>query len=191
MNFREPMTELRHLINADGSRFDTGEMASIRSALAAFSQEERESYRNANAATIASHPCNKLLIVSGPGTGKSYLFIERIKHWLKQNDSATVFVTSFVRKLVADLKQDIDQLPEEQKTRVTVSTLHSFARSVVEQNHGTSEWGFAPYFRIIGQSWKDVVWNDACSLTGQEIGEFTRKEFEKQMYENKFLEQEP
>lgn len=80
--------------------------------------------------------------------------------------STTVFVTSFVRKLVADLQNDIkndDKLTDEQKCKVTVFTLHKFARSIVEKNHGTKDWPFRPHSRIIGQFWKKVVCGDVLA----------------------------
>jgi len=77
-------------------------------------------------------------------------------------------------------------LTDEQKRQVDVHTLHKYARSVVEQNHGTAEWKFAPHFRIIGQTWKDVVWHDVLLLSEQEPESYKRKDFEKQIHEDTF-----
>ena len=100
----------------------------------------RTDYRNANAQAVAKHPAERLLIVAGPGTGKSTLFKQRILHWLEQDGSARLLALSFVRKLVADLAADIQNdtgLTDAQKKQVDVFTLHKYARSVVEQSHGT------------------------------------------------------
>lgn len=182
---------MRHLINNDGTPFESVEIQTLRNELNALNDEERSEYRNQNASAIARHSAGKFLIVSGPGTGKSYLFLNRIKHWYRQEPQAKVFVTSFVRKLVADLQSDIDgseQLSGEQKGNITVSTLHKFARSIVEQNHGTEEWRFQSHFRIIGQFWKDIVWSDVLAFYPTIEGDYSWKKFEKQLHNVDFDE---
>ncbi len=147
-----------------------------------------------NASDIARHKAVKFLIVSGPGTGKSYLFLNRINYWYKQDAQAKVLVTSFVRKLVADLQNDIDgdeQLSDEQKSSITASTLHKFARSIVEQNHGTAGWRFQPHFRIIGQFWKDVVWGDTIAFYSLlDRDDYAWKKFEEQLYNAEYEQSE-
>ena len=58
-------------------------------------------YRNQNAEAILDHPGPQMLIVSGPGTGKSYLFMGQIDRWVRDQPEARVLVTSFVRQLVS------------------------------------------------------------------------------------------
>jgi superfamily I DNA/RNA helicase len=164
----------------------------LREELDALDNAGRTEYRNNNASAIARHSAAKFLIVSGPGTGKSHLFLERIDHWYQRNPSAKVLVTSFVRKLVADLQSDIegdDKLTDRQKSNITVSTLHKFARSIVEQNHGTREWPFKPHFRIIGQSWKEIVWGDVLAFFPEiDPNTYTWKKFEEQLHNSNFEE---
>ena len=157
---------MRDLVNEDGKPFDPPELGEIRKRLDRFNTAERKAYRGKTTLTVAQHPHARILIVSGPGTGKSYLFLKRIDHWFSADPFASVLMTSFVRKLVADLQTDInndEHLSDEQKGQTTVSTLHRFARSIVEINNGTEEWKFRPHFKIIGQSWKKVVWEDVLA----------------------------
>lgn len=180
----------RFLINDDGSPFEASELQTLRCELDALDNAGRTAYRNNNASEIARHSAAKFLIVSGPGTGKTHLFLERIDNWYQQDPNAKVVVTSFVRKLVADLQSDIDgddKLTDEQKGNITVSTLHKFARSIVEQNHGTREWPFKPHFRIIGQSWKEIVWGDVLAFFPEiDQSAYTWKQFEEQLHNNDF-----
>ncbi|MBZ5499782.1 MAG: UvrD-helicase domain-containing protein [Acidobacteriia bacterium] len=180
----------RHLINEDGTPFDDAELRSVRQQLDRLDEDERKQYRNQNAAEVAGHSAHKMLIVSGPGTGKSHLFLDRIDHWFQQEPDARILVFSFVRKLVADLQSDIDndeQLTDDQKRQTTVSTLHRIARGIVERNHGTSKWSFAPHFRIIGQSWKDIVWADVLAFHPDlEATEYTWRSFERQLHDVNF-----
>jgi superfamily I DNA/RNA helicase len=162
----------------------------LREQLDGLSYEERVQFRNDNAQNISRHPGVKILIVSGPGTGKGTVFKQRIVHWLEGVPDARILVLSFVRKLVTDLRNDIQnaaELTEEEKLQIDVHTLHKYARSVVERNHGTSALTFGPHFRIIGHNWKEVVWDDVLNISGEEdkIG-FAWKEFEKQLHNAKF-----
>lgn len=183
---------IRFLINDDGNSFKSSEIQTLRKALDSLGDGERMEYRNRNASTIANHGIVKFLIVSGPGTGKSYLFLNKINNWYKRDKDANVFVTSFVRKLVADLQSDIERdkaLTHEQKTKIAVSTLHKFARSIVERNHGTAEWSFNPHFRIIGQSWEKIVWEDVLAFySGLDRDNYAWKKFKEQLHNANFNE---
>jgi hypothetical protein len=151
---------------------------------------DRKSFRDANAQAIAKYQADCLLIVAGPGTGKSTLFKQRILCWLEEDKTARILALSFVRKLVADLQSDVRNdasMTDDQKKQAEVFTLHKYARSIVERNHGTKEWTFAPHFRIIAQDWKAMVWTDVLSLTEQKDHErFSWKEFEKQLHNDEF-----
>jgi len=183
---------IRYLINDDGAPFDSVELQKLREDLDSLDDDRRIEYRNQNASAIAQHNAVKFLIVSGPGTGKSFLFLDRIHNWYQKNQKACVVVTSFVRKLVADLQNDIDgdkNLTDQQKGRITVSTLHKFARSIVEKNHGTTEWPFKRHFQIIGQFWKKIVWDDVLAFSqNTNQTNYTWKKFEKQLHNNNFEE---
>lgn len=183
---------MRHLINDDGTPFESTELQSLSNELDALDDNGRTEYRNQNASAIARNSAGKFLIVSGPGTGKSTLFKSRISYWLEQDSTSKILCLTFVRKLVADLGNDIqgdENLTQTQKDQVEVHTLHRFARSVVEQNHGTSEWRFQPHFRIIGQFWKDVVWCDVLAFHPTlNSDDYSWKKFEEQLHNVEFDE---
>lgn len=183
---------VRHLINENGKPFENQELDVLAKELEALKPTERRHFRDANAQAVATQLADRLLIVAGPGTGKSTLFKQRILFWLEHNHSAKFLALSFVRKLVADLAADVQNdstLTDAQKRQIDVFTLHKYARSVVEQNHGTAEWKFAPYFRIVGQDWKTVLWDDVLSINGQEDGaKYSWKQFEKQLHDDEFDE---
>lgn len=183
---------MRNLINNNGTPFQSTEIKSLRIELDALDNDKRTEYRNQNATAIAEHAGVKFLIVSGPGTGKSHLFLNRINHWYEGDSEAKVLVTSFVRKLVADLQNDIDgdtKLSNEQKKNITASTLHKLARGIVETNHGTANWKFSPHFRIIGQYWKDIIWQDVLLFHPTlNITEYSWKSFESQLHNADFSE---
>ena len=179
--------DIRFLINFDGNPFDSAELRGLRKSLKALSDESRVAYRNANAAEIAKLGGLHNLIVSGPGTGKSHLFLQRIDNWYKRDDEAKVIVTTFVRKLVSDLNSDIEEDPRLKKREIAVSTLHRLARSVVETSGGTAGWPFEKHIRVIGQSWKNVVWNDVLTIASVQVDNgYNWGAFEKQLHEATF-----
>ncbi|MBL5982193.1 hypothetical protein NAAC61_09380 [Petrotoga sp. 8T1HF07.NaAc.6.1] len=109
---------IRFLINENGLPFEVPELRTMRAELDALDDAGRLEYRNNNASEIAQHDAAKFLIVSGPGTGKSHLFLQKIDNWYHKELNAKVVVTSFVRKLVVDLQNDIERdekLSDEQK----------------------------------------------------------------------------
>jgi superfamily I DNA/RNA helicase len=182
----------RRLINEDGKPFKHRELDALGKELDELALADRRDFRDANARAVARHLAIRMLIVAGPGTGKSTLFKERILFWLEQDGSAKILALSFVRKLVADLAADVQNdatLTNEQKRQADISTLHKYARSVVEQNHGTKQWRFAPHFRVIGQDWKNVVWDDVLLVQGQkDRTKYSWKQFEQQLHDDEFDE---
>jgi superfamily I DNA/RNA helicase len=155
------------LINEDGHPFSPDELAATRKAFSGLSETQRESIRNANADAIASNLARRMLIVSGPGTGKSTLFIKRLRRWLAAHPEHRVAIATFVRKLVTDLNEEIrndSSISDEDKKRVTVQTLHRTARSIVETNNGTKELPLKRHCRIVSGDWETTVWGDALRL---------------------------
>ncbi len=178
------------LIKNDGQPFESSELKALRSDLDTLSDTDREQFRNENAQAIAQHSSTKILIVSGPGTGKSTLFKQRINYWLQTDLTAKILALSFVRKLVADLDKDIQgdrSLTNEQKQQSDVFTLHKYARSIVERHHGGTSIRFRPHFRIISEFWKDVVWQDVLLLAEQsDHAAYSWKNYEKQLHDASF-----
>lgn len=182
------------LIDPDGEAFSDEKLEDLQAQLLALNSADRCSYRNGNADAISQCESGKFLIVSGPGTGKSTIFLKRITNWLKTHNDAQIVVTSFVRKLVADLQSDIancSDLSKEQKRQITASTLHKLARSIVEKNHGTKRWPFQPHFRVIAPSWKQIVWEDVVATqTSVDIADYPWRDFEVQLHNRHFEESE-
>jgi hypothetical protein len=130
------------LIKEEGTAFSDEEVASLSEELDRLDDEARVQARNENAEEIAEHDADRMLVVSGPGTGKSTLFKRRLIYWLAEHADNRVAVARFVRSLVRDLCDDIEIDPgisDEDKKRVSVMTMHRHARSIIERNHGTQE----------------------------------------------------
>lgn len=91
----------------------------------------------------------KKLVVAGPGTGKSFLFVEICKKNMEQGKNNNLTLT-FINELVDDLTKDLHQLSE-------VKTLHSFALGLIP--------GDKNMFLDLG----NVIEYDYKVITGKEI----------------------
>jgi ATP-dependent DNA helicase UvrD/PcrA len=186
-------SNLPALIADKGQAFTQAQLNETKAKLQALPNDDRRAFRDQNAASIAKHQDPRLLIVAGPGTGKSYLFMQRIHEWISRHPAKSVYVTSFVRKLVKDLDNEIntsDLSPEERKL-VTVTTLHGLARSLVERNGGTSTHRLAAHIQMIGGGWKDVVWGDVLGLNPKVTEPPLFKELERQFHDTAMESDEP
>src|SRR4051794_22079911 len=97
MRGSESVEGLPELLKPDGSPF-ADELHELKQSLSELPNEDRVAFRNRNAAAIAGHDATHLLVVAGPGAGKSFLFLDRIRHWLANHESPSIYVASFVRK---------------------------------------------------------------------------------------------
>jgi len=150
------------LLHEDGSVFTGEQITQITAQLSSMNDDERRAFRRRNSSEIANSPARRVLVVSGPGTGKSWLFDDRITHWGTDHEN-TILVTTFTRKLATDLETHLlrgaNGLSEERNGRVKPYTLHSLARSILEQ---ALPWnGFHKNAQILTDDWDRVIWHDA------------------------------
>jgi superfamily I DNA/RNA helicase len=175
------------LIKEDGTPFSDEEVSSITEELDRLDEEARVEARNENAEEIAEHNADRMLVVSGPGTGKSTLFKRRLIYWLAKHPDKRVAVATFVNSLVRDLNDDIANDPgisDEDKNRVSVMTLHRHARSIIERNHGTQELRLKQYCAVVTDRWEEMVWLDAVSLHDEfEPSDYPWKTIEAQLFD--------
>jgi superfamily I DNA/RNA helicase len=175
------------LIKEDGTPFSDEEVALLSAELDALDDDARVEARNENAQEIADHDAERMLVVSGPGTGKSTLFKKRLVHWLARHRDRSVAVSTFVRSLVRDLRDDIandHRISDEDKKRVIVMTLHRHARGIIERNHGMQELKLKPNCAVVTADWEEMVWLDAVSLHDEfEPRDYPWTEIEKRLFD--------
>jgi superfamily I DNA/RNA helicase len=173
------------MVSHEGPPFDDTQLLELRKSLDSLENPDRVEYRNRNAAAVAESDDPRLLIVAGPGTGKSLLFMDRIRYWLRSYPGERIYVSTFVRKLADDLDRDLDRsaLTPAEKALVTVLTLHSLARSLIERNNGTATLSMKSHIKMIG-SWKDLVWGDVLCLIAEPENHRSLEEFERQFHES-------
>lgn len=176
----------RHLLNEDGSTF-SDEIGAATPVLAGLANEDRVVYRDANAAEIARTEAARCLVVSGPGSGKSFLFLGRIRRWLSQEQPPEIHVSSFVRKLVKDLQADIEtRIEKGLQKHVAATTLHTLARSLIERNKGTKELPLAAHVSVMGPRWEPLVWHDVLAFHPElDRDEYSLRAIQQQLYDDR------
>ena len=77
-----------------------------------------------------------LLVEAGPGSGKTYVIVERIKYLLKKEcNPETFLVITFSRKATQQLKDKLyEELPREIVDKMQISTIHAFCHEFLSQN---------------------------------------------------------
>ena len=76
-----------------------------------------------------------VLVIAGPGTGKTQLLSVRVANILKQTDSdpQNILCLTFTNKAVLAMKQRLQTLIGAQAHSVVVRTFHSFAAEIMNQ----------------------------------------------------------
>lgn len=77
-----------------------------------------------------------LLVEAGPGSGKTFVIVERIKHLLNENaEPETFLVITFSRKAAKQLKDKLyKELPKDVVDMMQISTIHSFCQQLLRDN---------------------------------------------------------
>lgn len=89
-----------------------------------------------------------LLVLAGPGSGKTRVLTSRIARLLDESPDAPfrILALTFTNKAADEMRTRVEQLVPEQAHRVFLGTFHSFCADVLRQ-HG-SHVGVRPDFRI-------------------------------------------
>ena len=89
------------------------------------------------------HGNSPLLILAGAGTGKTTTIVNRIEYVVKNNfiNSEDILALTFSVEATETLKNRLFKRGEVDVDSITISTFHSFAKSIIEENY--SKLGYA------------------------------------------------
>ena len=86
-----------------------------------------------------------LLVLAGPGSGKTGVLTLRVVQLLEEDEDASPLALTFTNKAAAEMRERVDQLLGEHSDRAQLCTFHSFATDILGQ-HG-SHLGIRPDFQ--------------------------------------------
>lgn len=91
-----------------------------------------------------------LLVLAGPGSGKTRVLTMRVARLLEEQENASVLALTFTNSAAAEMRERVDQLLGQRGDRAHLGTFHSFAIDILRQ-HG-SHIGLKPDFSLLTQS---------------------------------------
>jgi ATP-dependent DNA helicase UvrD/PcrA len=90
-----------------------------------------------------------LLVLAGPGSGKTLVLTMRVARLIRESEENSVLALTFTSKAASEMRERVDQLLGERGDRAHLSTFHSFAADLLRQ-HG-SHVGVQPSFTLVTQ----------------------------------------
>lgn len=90
-----------------------------------------------------------LLVLAGPGSGKTLVLTLRVARLLEEHDDDAVLALTFTNKAAAEMRERVDRLLGQPGDRAQLCTFHAFATDVLRQ-HG-SHVGIQPDFSLLIQ----------------------------------------
>lgn len=88
-----------------------------------------------------------LLVLAGPGSGKTQVLTRRVARLLQEREDLAVLALTFTTKAAAEMRERVDALLGRRADRAHLCTFHSFATDILRQ-HG-SHLGIRPDFTLL------------------------------------------
>lgn len=102
---------------------------------------------NENQRTAVEWQDGPLLVLAGPGSGKTLVLTLRAARLLTSDEDASVLALTFTSKAADEMRERLDRMMGKRADRVHLCTFHSFASDVLRQ-HG-SHIGLSPSFSLL------------------------------------------
>ena len=106
-----------------------------------------------------------LLIVAGPGSGKTRTLTHRIAHLVAERGVAaeSCLAITFTRRAAAEMKERLARLLANDAGRVAIHTFHSLGLAILREHAGAA--GLQRGFRIAGEAERIAVLAEALDVT--------------------------
>jgi len=88
-----------------------------------------------------------MLVLAGPGSGKTRVLAMRVARLVEADPDASVLALTFTNKAAGEMRERVDQLLGRRAARAHLCTFHSYATEVLRQ-HG-SHLGLRPDFTLL------------------------------------------
>ncbi|WP_261574947.1 UvrD-helicase domain-containing protein [Frankia gtarii] len=85
----------------------------------------------------AAHPAGPLLVLAGPGTGKTRTLVHAIAHRVAERDvpAEQCLAVTFTRRAAGELTERLDAMLGERARRVLATTFHGLGLTIVREQH--------------------------------------------------------
>jgi superfamily I DNA/RNA helicase len=142
---------------------------------------------NSEQLKAVEHAGGPLLVLAGPGTGKTGVLVARIAHLVGERGVSPerVLALTFSRRAADEMRARVTaRVPEAEK--VEVRTFHSFALSVVRRHAGSLGLRSAPEIVPTNEQWalvSDVLGSEDPEAWGLPPGAFERPATVREVYD--------
>ena len=115
-----------------------------------------------------------LLIIAGPGSGKTRTLTYRIAHLVAERGIApeACLAITFTRRAAAEMRDRLAALLPDRAEQVAIHTFHSLALSVLREHANAA--GLRPGFRVAGESERAALIAATLNLSGREAQRLLR-----------------
>jgi len=131
---------------------------------------------NPNQLAAAQWNEGPLLVLAGPGSGKTATLTARVGRLVEQSrdEAFRILCLTFTRKAAAEMRERLLKLVPDAKERVQLTTFHSFATDILRQ-HG-SHFGLSPDFEILEESERVGLIKSVLADKADELTKFVSAE---------------
>ena len=94
---------------------------------------------------------NKLLVVAGPGTGKTYTVVEKIKYLISKNvNPERILCLTFSDTGATEMRNRVRKELNNQSLKVNIYTYHGFCNELISEE--PEAFGIADNYRVISNA---------------------------------------
>ena len=131
---------------------------------------------NSNQAAAANWQSGPLLVLAGPGSGKTATLTARVARLLESSagESFRILCLTFTRKAATEMRERLLLLAPDSRARVLLATFHSFGTDILRQ-HG-SHFGLTPEFEIIEEPERLALVKSLLAMRAEELTRFVSAE---------------
>ena len=131
---------------------------------------------NSNQLAAANWDTGALLVLAGPGSGKTATLTARVARLVEESsgESFRILCLTFTRKAAAEMRERLLTLVPDARDRVLLTNFHSFATDILRQ-HG-SHFGLTPDFEIIEEAERVRLVKSVLATRADELTKFVSAE---------------
>ncbi|HVZ34810.1 MAG TPA: ATP-dependent helicase, partial [Polyangiaceae bacterium] len=120
---------------------------------------------NDEQALIVNHPAGPLLVLAGPGTGKTRVIAQRIARWVRSGVSPrTITAITFTRRAARELRERLDALLGDSARAIGALTFHALGLELLRSF--AAEAGLPPEFSVLDETERARALDAAIAALG-------------------------
>ena len=142
---------------------------------------------NTDQLRAVEHTGGPLLVLAGPGTGKTGVLVARIAHLVQERgaDPKRILALTFSRRAADEMRERVrSRVPE--AVLIDARTFHSFALSIVRRNSGSLGLPAPPEIMATGEQWalvSELLADESAEEWGLSPGALERPATVREVYD--------